>query len=216
MYKVFFNDSTIEIGTESKRSFKNNITQTVDCENYRFVKELIQQIESGEKILHFVILNKDLDLLWNCFKSQLTEIPAAGGLVRNGDHAFLFIKRLGVWDLPKGKIETKEIAESAAMREVEEECGVSGLQIIRQLDSTFHIYRSPYLNFPDNLVLKETKWFLMRCDDEQSLIPQTEENIEEARWFNVDELDQVMANTYSSLREFLQKTLPVVTNSPHA
>ena len=210
MYKVFFNDSTIQIGAESKKSSKNNITQTVDGENSMFVKELILEIESGEKILHFEILNKDQCHLWNCFKSQLTEIPAAGGLVMKGNHSFLFIRRLGVWDLPKGKIEKNETPESAAIREVEEECGVSGLQITRQLDSTFHIYRSPYLKFPDNLVLKETKWFLMRCDDEQSLVPQVEENIEEARWFDIDELDQVMANTYSSLREFLQKTLPLV------
>ncbi|HAH25878.1 MAG TPA: hypothetical protein DCL77_19325 [Prolixibacteraceae bacterium] len=211
MYKVFFNDSTIEIGTESKKSFKNNITQAIDCENSRFVKELISQIESGEEILHFMILNKDHGHLWECFKSQLAQIPAAGGLVMKGAHSFLFIRRLGVWDLPKGKIEPNETAENAAIREVEEECGVAGLHIIRQLDSTFHIYRSPYLNSPDNLVLKETKWFLMSCDDEQSLIPQTEENIEEARWFSMDELDQVMANTYSSLREFLHKSLPVVT-----
>jgi len=86
----------------------------------------------------------------------------------------------------------------------------SDLKIIKQLDSTFHIYRSPYLNFPDNLVLKETKWFLMSCGDHQSLIPQVEENIEEVRWFAIDELDKVMDNTYLSLREFMQKTLPVI------
>lgn len=210
MYKVFFNDSSIQIGGESKKSSKYNITQTVDCENSKFVKELISEIESGEKTLHFEILNKDQDLLWNCFKSQLAEIPAAGGLVIKGDHSFLFIKRLGVWDLPKGKIEPDETPENAAIREVEEECGVSGLQIIRPLDSTFHIYRSPYLNFPNNLVLKETKWFLMSCGDEQSLVPQVEENIEEVRWFDTYDLDKVMTNTYLSLREFLKTTLPFV------
>ena len=210
MYKVFFNDSTIQIGAENKKSACNNITQTVDCENPLFVKDLVYKIESGKRILDFVILNKDLPKLWNCFKNQLTEIPAAGGLVMKDDHSLLFIKRLGIWDLPKGKIEKKETAESAAVREVEEECGVSDLKIIKQLDSTFHIYRSPYLNSPDNLVLKETKWFLMSCGDHQSLIPQVEENIEEVRWFAIDELDKVMDNTYLSLREFMQKTLPVI------
>ena len=210
MYKVFFNDSTIQIGAENKKSACNNITQTVDCENPLFVKDLVYKIESGKRILDFVILNKDLPKLWNCFKNQLTEIPAAGGLVMKDDHSLLFIKRLGIWDLPKGKIEKNETSESAAIREVEEECGVVGLKIIKQLDSTFHIYRSPYLNSPDNLVLKETKWFLMSCGDHQSLIPQVEENIEEVRWFAIDELDKVMDNTYLSLREFMQKTLPVI------
>lgn len=210
MYKVFFNDSSIQIGEESKKSSKNNITQTIDCENPMFVRELISQIESTDKILHFVIRNRDDRHLWNCLKSQLTQLPAAGGLVRRDDHSFLFIKRLGVWDLPKGKIEKKETPERAAIREVEEECGVRGLQIIRQLDSTFHLYRSPYLNFPDNLVLKETKWFLMNCEGEQSLVSQGEENIEEVRWFPADKLQEVMDNTYSSLREFLEKALPVI------
>ena len=210
MYKVFFNDSTIQLGGESKKSFKNNITQSVDVENPMFVNELVFQIESGVKIPDFVILSKDQGRLWNRFKSQLTEIPAAGGLVMKSNHSLLFIKRLGVWDLPKGKIEKDETPESAAIREVEEECGVSGLKIIKQLDSTFHMYRSPYLNFPDNLVLKETKWFLMSCEGKQSLIPQAEENIEEVRWFAIDALDKVMENTYSSLREFLQKALPVI------
>lgn len=210
MYKVFFNDSTIQIGAESKKSSKNNITQNVDGENPMFVNELISEIETGDKTLDFVIHVKDHRKLWKCFKSQLIQMPAAGGLVMKDDHSLLFIRRLGVWDLPKGKIEKHETPERTAIREVEEECGVSGLQIIRQLDSTFHIYRSPYLNFPDNLVLKETKWFLMSCEGEQSLVPQVEEKIEEVRWFAIDEIDKVMNNTYSSLREFLQKTLPDV------
>ena len=209
MYKVFFNDSSIQFGVEGKTSSKNNITKTVDCANPLFIKELVSEIESGEKQLNFRIENGDFPHLWNCFKSQLIEMPAAGGLVMKEDHSLLFIKRLGFWDLPKGKIERDETPESAAIREVEEECGVAGLKITRQLDSTFHMYRSPYLNYPDNLVLKETKWFLMSCDDEQFLAPQLEENIEEVRWFAIDELDKVMENTYSSLSEFLQKTLPV-------
>jgi len=210
MYKVFFNDSTIQIGEEIKKSSYNNITQTVDCENHKFVNVLISEIESTDKNLDFILLNKDLNKLWINFKSQLIEIPAAGGLVMNKNHSLLFIKRLGVWDLPKGKIEKHETAESAAIREVEEECGASGLKIIKQLDSTFHIYRSPYIKTSNNLVLKETKWFLMNCEGQQTLIPQVEENIEEVKWFAINELDNVMQNTYLSLREFMEKTIPLI------
>ncbi len=149
-------------------------------------------------------------MLWECFKRQFVEIPAAGGLVQRSDRSLLFIKRLGLWDLPKGKIDKGETPEIAAIREVEEECGAKGLKIIRQLNSTFHIYRSPFLKFPDNLVLKETKWFLMSCDNDQALVPQSEENIEEVRWIALNELDTVMENTYLSLREFLSKTIPLI------
>lgn len=210
MYKVFFNDSTIQFEPEYKRSSKNNITQNAVLEDHELIKELISTIHSGGLIKDFVILHDDPHALWHAFKNQLVEIPAAGGLVMNSDQSLLFIKRLGVWDLPKGKIEKKETPEKAAIREVEEECGVSGLKIIRPLESTFHIYRSPYHKSPENLVLKETKWFLMSCDDEQTLVPQADENIEEARWFALDELQEVRANTYSSIRDFLDKTIPLI------
>jgi 8-oxo-dGTP pyrophosphatase MutT (NUDIX family) len=122
----------------------------------------------------------------------------------------LFIKRLGVWDLPKGKIEKKETPELAAIREVEEECGLSDLKIIGPLDSTFHIYRSPYLSFPKNLVLKETKWFFMSYSGGESPVPQVEEDIEEVAWFAPEDLEQVYSNTYLSLRDFLGKMLPII------
>ena len=210
MYKVFFNDSTFQIGVESKKSSKNNITQSIDLENNGFVRDLITEIEKSDKAINYLLQNNETEMLWECFKRQFVEIPAAGGLVKNSDDSLLFIKRLGLWDLPKGKIDKGETPEIAAIREVEEECGAKGLKIIRQLNSTFHIYRSPFLKFPDNLVLKETKWFLMSCDNDQALVPQSEENIEEVRWIALNELDTVMENTYLSLREFLSKTIPLI------
>lgn len=183
-------------------------------EDHNVVNELISTIKTGGLIKDFVILHDDPHALWHTFKNKLVEIPAAGGLVINSSRALLFIRRLGVWDLPKGKIEKKETPEDAAIREVEEECGVSGLKIIRPLDSTFHIYRSPYLKSPGNLVLKETKWFLMSCDDNQNLVPQADEHIEEVRWFTPNELDEVRANTYSSIRDFLDKTIPFIGGYP--
>ena len=41
------------------------------------------------------------------FKSWFTNVEAAGGIVKNSEGKFLFIKRWDIWDLPKGKIETK-------------------------------------------------------------------------------------------------------------
>lgn len=210
MYKVFFNDSTIRIDAESKTSSKNNIIQITENEHHVFAGELLSRIESKDIKQDFVIVDDNPKKLWKSFREQLKELPAAGGLVMNENRELLFIKRLGVWDLPKGKIEKKETAEKAAIREVEEECGIKDLQVIRQLDSTFHIYRSPYIKKTNKLVLKETKWFLMSTNNNQSLTPQTEENIEEVRWFAPDKLEEVMDNTYSSIREFLQNTLPLL------
>ena len=38
------------------------------------------------------------------------------------------IQRLGDWDLPKGKVEKREGVEAAAVREVQEECGLVTLR----------------------------------------------------------------------------------------
>jgi 8-oxo-dGTP pyrophosphatase MutT (NUDIX family) len=210
MYKVFFNDSTIQLDSEIKKSSKNNIDVRMDFERHDFVNQLVSEIESSDNGSCFLIYHQDLSQLWDRFRSQFVGISAAGGLVQNRDGSFLFIKRLGVWDLPKGKTEKNETSENAAIREVEEECGLTNLQLIRYLDSTWHIYRSPYLSFPKNLVLKETKWFLMNYSGTEIPVPQVEEAIEEVRWFAVGELDEVRSKTYASLRDFLLKNLSFI------
>lgn len=210
MYKVFFNDSTIRLDSEFKKSFKNNITDNVDFESYNIINQIVSEIEDTGSKSEYLILDSDMDKLWNFFRNRFVEIPAAGGLVQNSEGCLLFIRRLGVWDLPKGKIEKNETPARAAIREVEEECGLSGLSIVRQLDSTYHIYRSPYLNYPDNLVLKETRWFLMKYSGTEDLVPQTEEDIEAVRWVQVWEMDEMLADTYLSLRDFLEKTLSAI------
>lgn len=207
MYKVFFNDSIIEIASEIKKSSNHNIGRVVNSDCYDFVNQIVSEMESGVFMSDSLIVSQEVSLLWNHFRSQFVEIPAAGGVVRNESGMFLFIRRLGVWDLPKGKIEINETPEVAAIREVEEECGLSGLKIIRQLDSTFHIYRSPFLPAPKNLVLKETNWFLMTYFGNQTPVPQENEDIEAAQWIPTSELSQVMNGTYLSLRDFLMKAL---------
>lgn len=210
MYKVFFNESIIELSSEVKKSSKNNIVQVVEPESYDFVNQLVSDIESGREVPDSLILNQEVKQLWDHFRSQFVEIPAAGGLVQNNERSLLFIRRLGVWDLPKGKIEKNETPESAAVREVEEECGLSGLKIIKQLDSTFHIYKSPHLPIPKDLVLKETKWFLMIYSGSEIPVPQLNEDIEVVRWIKVSELNSVLEDTYLSLRDFMKKTLSVI------
>lgn len=210
MYKVFFNDSSIQFGSEIKKSFKNNIIRLSDYSGLSSVNQFVDDVERTHSSLMFYVHVPNPESVWKHFRGYFTEISAAGGLVRNANNEFLFIKRLGVWDLPKGKIEKKESPEVAAAREVEEECGLTGLNLIKPLDSTFHIYRSPFLPPDSNLVFKETKWFLMNYSGQEKPVPQEEEDIVEVRWVKPDDLKEVMKNTYSSLREFLKNSLPVI------
>lgn len=210
MYKVFFNDSTIQFSPNLNKSLNNNLINIVNPEGYEFVNQIVSEIEGAENALSFLISHQEVETVWKQFRSNFKELPAAGGLVRNSEGFFLFIRRLGVWDLPKGKIEKKETPERAAIREVEEECGISGLQIVRPLDSTWHIYRSPWIKAPENLVLKETKWFLMNYAGDEIPVPEVEEDIEEVRWFAPSDIEWVMEHTYSSLADLIRKSIPLI------
>ncbi|MEI6060610.1 MAG: NUDIX domain-containing protein, partial [Bacteroidota bacterium] len=74
------------------------------------------------------------------FNSMFTRIEAAGGIVRNQKEEYLFIKRLGIWDLPKGKLNKNEKPVEGALREVSEETGLTVMEVSKQLPSTYHIY----------------------------------------------------------------------------
>lgn len=135
-------------------------------------------------------------------KQNLKYIKAAGGLVRNEKKEYLFIFRLGVWDLPKGKLEAGEDIVTCAKREVEEECGVSIALVKRELPSTYHIY---VMN--DQLIMKRTYWFLMKAKEGEVLVPQTEEGITEVSWVNRDDFGKIRENTYPSVLEVM-KSIP--------
>jgi len=136
---------------------------------------------------------------------MFTRVEAAGGIVRNANGEYLFIKRFGIWDLPKGKLHRKEPASAGALREVTEETGLANLTLTRQLQSTYHIYTDR----KGKEVLKETFWFEMWCEEDQKLVPQLEEDITEVKWFAADELHIPVQNTYASLRQLLDDYLRV-------
>ena len=94
------------------------------------------------------------------FTTYFKFIIAAGGLVKKNDEKFLFIKRWGIWDLPKGKVEKNESLEMAAVREVEEETNVGGLFVQKRLEDTFHIYRirRNHVSKADRLVFYVGRW----------------------------------------------------------
>lgn len=70
----------------------------------------------------------------------MKEAVSAGGVivrVRNDKAEILLIRDLDYedWFLPKGHVETGESLEMAALREIEEETGLTDLKIIKELGS---------------------------------------------------------------------------------
>jgi len=125
-------------------------------------------------------------------------IEAAGGIVKR-KNTYLFIERLGVWDLPKGKMEINELPEVTAVREIEEECGIASPVISRLLGITFHTY-----TFKGELTLKKNWWYALNYNGPKQLSPQSEEDITQAVWLTKKEWKQVEENTYTSIIEVLK------------
>ncbi len=132
------------------------------------------------------------------FFQNFSFIEAAGGLVNHkGD--FLFIKRNGFWDIPKGKMESNETSESAAIREIQEECGISGKLIIRKkIIETYHTYE-----FKNKSILKKTHWYCLEYIGDNSTKPQLEEGITEIQWLPQNQFSTIESNTYPSILDVL-------------
>jgi len=122
---------------------------------------------------------------------------AAGGVVLNSDAGMiLLIKRNGVWDLPKGKLEEGETIPECAVREVEEETGLKALQIKSALCETYHEYKEH-----GKLIGKTTHWFLMNGIDipKQSLTPQKDEGITDLKWEELNRSRELLG--YENLKK---------------
>ena len=112
----------------------------------------------------------------------------------------LMIFRNGKWDLPKGKLEIDEDIKTCAMREVEEECGITGLSIIQKLIDTYHTYE-----LKGEKILKQTFWFKMNTNFNSILKPQTEEGITEVVWVDKKDIAEKLENSFANINELLQK-----------
>jgi len=146
------------------------------------------------------IYHNDIDQLWAEFKAFFRNIEAAGGIVLNPENKILFIHRLGKWDLPKGKIEKGESRELAAVREVEEECGIFDLELKDFINSTYHIYTERN----GEKILKTTYWFEMFYKGNETPKPQIEEGISEVGWKTKEEVEsEILPSTFQNIKLIL-------------
>lgn len=131
--------------------------------------------------------------------SAFPVIQAAGGYVLNANGQLLMIFRRGYWDLPKGKIEEGEVPEQAALREVEEECGIDRLQITSGPFDTYHVYAER-----GETIIKQSIWYRMYTDTTAVPVPQEEEDIVEVRWVNLPVPREILSGAYASIHAVIE------------
>ena len=195
MYKVFAGDKCIMISPKEINADEKGAKVIAFISS----QELHKEYRTFAKQSRFkkLIVTGDAETVWSVFRSLFTYVEASGGAVKNEKGSLLMIYRNRHWDLPKGKMEKKESPAICAVREVEEECGIKNLRIVKKLSSTYHIF------FLKNECIKHTHWYEMISKDARNPKPQAEEGIKEAKWLSKDEVKKIANKVYPSLREIL-------------
>lgn len=181
------------------QKFSSDSVQIVDIQGFD-IKPLFYDIVKNETQKTFVIETNDPKAVFQKIKASVKFIKAAGGLVENGNQDYLFIKRLGKWDLPKGKVELGEKMKETAIREVEEECGIKIDSLGKKIESTYHVY-----SLRGEVILKKTNWYDMKVNHVPQLVPQLEEDISEAKWISVKDLAPIRENTYPLIKGLIKE-----------
>ena len=202
-YQIFLNKKSLTF-VKSIDSVRQNCLDDVKIFEISSLSNINISLFFDEKETSnwILICGEQIDSLFLTFKKSFKLIYAAGGLVESFEKEILFIFRNGVWDLPKGKVEKGEDFMTAAVREVEEECGIKTPVVEQKLTETYHIYM---LN--NEYILKETFWYKMKSDKGQKLSPQLEEGITKVEWISKENMFVLLGNTYPNIRLLIERYL---------
>jgi 8-oxo-dGTP pyrophosphatase MutT (NUDIX family) len=203
MYKIYINSTPLYLVSSSNvKSFGPPTEKKLVLRHAgkkKFLMSIVNQLESSSRFEAIIVFDDDVERAWADFQKIFKPVTAAGGAVFNQTGQVLLIYRRGSWDLPKGKMDPGETPEQTAVREVQEETGLQQISLGNHLLDTWHTYEHK-----GNRVLKTTHWFSMQTTDSQ-LVPQTEEDIEQAIWADLDDFLASPKEVYGNILDVLHK-----------
>ena len=197
MYKVFVNSKEIAFVSKAKAARLSDKYSPIELDLPVNIIKKVKKMPSQSRVYLSLESPKSY---WTEFLHSFKNIEAGGGIVQNNDGKVLFIYRKKKWDLPKGKLKKKELPRIGAIREVEEECGINGVEIVEKLCDTFHSY-----SIKDEIVIKKTHWYLMKYEGDETPVPEIEEDIEIAKWCNPSKLKKKLTESYPSIKAVVKK-----------
>ena len=201
--KIFFDNKPLflcdKIDETTEPYVHHDDAVFIDELDIHTVKTMIHEMQEPE-VHAGVFLNADLEALKKEFWKKFKIVKAAGGLVVNEENKILMIFRRGKWDLPKGKLDKGETLEQCAVREVEEETGLTNITLQSPLIITYHTYHEG-----SKFVLKESYWYNMKVSGIQNLTPQTEEDISAIKWATFTEAEELFPECFPSVVDVIQK-----------
>lgn len=203
MYKIYINENLLKLADSAK--LKANLKETTALiapytGNKKMLLSYIDMLEKTNRYKEIIIHFSDIKILKENFKSLYRKVYAGGGIVQNEKGEILVIKRLGHWDLPKGKLDEGETIKEASTREVIEETGIDGVALISKLGKTRHSYKTKN----GTRALKITSWYIMKAQN-QKLTPQEAESITKAVWKSPDFINNLKEPIYKSILDLIKK-----------
>ncbi|MFM7311139.1 MAG: NUDIX hydrolase [Flavobacteriales bacterium] len=192
-YKLYFSGRQVEFIPEYAECHPADALHMVLPSTGKLDTMLLESaVNSGARKISFRCA--DVMASWAAFVDQFHFVAAAGGCVVNPKGDILFIHRLERWDLPKGKVEPGEDIVVAAVREVEEECSIHGLDVLGHLIDTWHTYVQDGAQ-----MIKRTSWFEMTYVGNETPKPQQEEGITAVRWASRNEWSDLVRHSFPSV-----------------
>ena len=81
---------------------------------------------------------------------------------------------------------------------MEEETGVTGLEITKPLEMTYHIFKRN-----GRYRIKITYWFEMKTSYNGELIAQENEGITRVAWLNAEQVNKALQNSYANIKRLV-------------
>ncbi len=145
--------------------------------------DLILQPENSISVENLTFVVFKPKLFKESFKSKYQFQELAGGVVQKGNK-FLLILENNKWGFPKGRIDSGEMVNIAAKREVEEEASII-VNVHSKLGSTYK------LTSKSGNAMRKYHWFLMESEDRSRLKPSMLEGIKDAKWLTRSEIGRL-------------------------
>jgi hypothetical protein len=200
MYRIYFLKRCINVCSLDDPALADPNALEFHIKNKTDIHDLIKRFECSDNLFRIYIPSSNPEVTYKKICTEFQEVDAAGGLVKNKRGDFLLILRDGKWDLPKGHREAGEDIKTTAIREVEEETGIKGLELGELICITHHCYRRNGL-----LCLKHTWWYRMENNAPVDLTPQKEEDITTATWVAKSNLPAFLKTSYPSIQEVFRE-----------
>ena len=143
-------------------------------------------------------------------RTRATRETSAGGVVfrapQGEEPLFLLIRdSYRNWGFPKGHLESSELPDAAALREVKEETGLDGLELCGEIETIDWYFRCR-----GKLIHKICHFYLMKTESE-STSPQRTEGITACRWMPIKlDLETI---SYANARSVLRRAHELVVEA---